>query len=149
LATLIINIRTLELENIDLSQGLYFFGISTKNQLDINEETYQQSNMFESLDVGVYQWAVKHVPSGIIKARGSDIVRNVTGSGCYEHDVINLNEVIIPLIEHKKDLVSTITCFRTVNNILSEFIPHSKEKLLDGSIKVTTNIPFTGKIYIC
>jgi hypothetical protein len=149
LATLIINIRTLELKNIDLSQGLYFFGISAKNQLNISEETYQISNLFEGLDAGVYQWAVKHTSSGVIKARGSDIVKNTSGSGCYEHQVNNLNEITITLLEHKKDLVSNITCFRTVNTILSEFIPDTVEKLLDGSVKVTTNIPFTGKIYIC
>jgi hypothetical protein len=149
MASLIIIIKTPELINIDLNSGLYLFGISTVNSNIINENSYQYSNRFDELTPGVYNWAVKHIQTGQIKARGTDVVKRLFDGGCYSKLVNNVQEINITFEEHKKDVVCDIECFIEVNNNMFKFIPDTARVNLDGSVTIIASTPFTGKVTIC
>lgn len=149
MASLIIFIRTPDLINIDLTLGLYLFGISDTNSNVINNNTYQLGNRFDNLEPGVYNWAVKHVSTAEIKARGTDVVKRLFDGGCYTKLVNGLNNINIPKIEHGKDVISDIECFIESGNNYFKFIPDSAKINLDSSVTVITESPFIGKISIC
>jgi hypothetical protein len=150
--SLIIIIKTPDLEIIKPESGLYLFGISKVNELDIDISTYQYSNRFDNLQTGIYQWAVKEITTDIIKARGTNIVE-ADFSNCHTEYISNSNNILIPLSKHNKPNVKDITCFESLgegeNKTYDMFLPDSAEQLLSGAVLVKTDIPFTGKITIC
>jgi hypothetical protein len=148
MASLIILIKTNDLEYIDPTRGQYLFGISRVNETLINNETYQYSNRFDGLVPGLYQWAVKNVTSGMIKARGNDIVVN-DPSNCFTEFVTSSNNITVLQTKHKLLKVSDIECFYFENNEYFKFLPNDAKTLLNGTVIVTTETPFTGKITIC
>lgn len=149
MASLIISIKNEELEFIDPAKGLYLFGISRVNENLINESTYQLSNRFDNLVPGIYNWYVKEITTQIIRASGSDIVRGDNTNDCYTKFVNNLNLIIIPKLEHKKDIINDIECFIDVNGEYFKFIPDSAIIEITGQVTVTTFSPFKGKITLC
>jgi hypothetical protein len=149
MASLIINIKNEELEFIDPAKGLYLFGISRVNENTINESTYQLSNRFDNLVPGLYNWYVKEITTQIVRASGSNIVKNNDTNDCYTKFVNNLNLIIIPKLEHKKDIINDIECFLDVNGEYFKFLPDSAIIEITGQVTVTTFSPFKGKITLC
>lgn len=153
--SLIIRLRTQELEFIDPAKGLYLFGISNVNENIINENTYQTSNRFDELVPGLYNWYVKGITSNKILASGSELIKkDNNGAECYTKYIITAsNNIVIPKTEHKLDIVSDIECFIKNFNVTDEsyfkFTPDSCTIELDGSVVVKTDSPFIGKITIC
>lgn len=148
MASLIILIKTIELEHIDPTKGQYLFGISDVSSTVINNNTYQLSNRFDNLVAGQYHWAVKNVSTGNIKARGTDVVRDEPNQ-CHTEFVTNSNNITILQSKHKLLKVSDIECFYKEDNDYIKFLPNEPKILLNNDVIVTTYIPFTGKITIC
>lgn len=148
MASLIIVLKTPELEYIDLTRGQYLFGISNLNESVINNNTYQLGNRFDSLVPGIYYWAVKNIETSNIIARGKDTVIGNSGD-CYTHFVANSNIEYIPATLHKKLKVSDIECFYSENNKYFKFLPDDATIDIYNNVTVTTNTPFNGKITIC
>jgi hypothetical protein len=149
MASLIISIKNEQLEFIDPAKGLYLFGISRVNENTINESTYQLSNRFDNLVPGLYNWYVKEITTQIVRASGSNIVKNNDTNDCYTKFVNNINLIIIPKLEHKKDIINDIECFIDVNGEYFKFIPDSAIIEITGQVTVTTFSPFKGKITLC
>ena len=149
MASLIISIKNEQLEFIDPAKGLYLFGISRVNENTINESTYQLSNRFDNLVPGLYNWYVKEITTQVVRASGSNIVKNNDTNDCYTKFVNNLNLIIIPKLEHKKDIINDIECFIDVNGEYFKFIPDSAIIEITGQVTVTTFSPFKGKITLC
>jgi hypothetical protein len=149
MASLIISIKNEQLEFIDPAKGLYLFGISRVNENTINESTYQLSNRFDNLVPGLYNWYVKEITTQIVRASGSNIVKNNDTNDCYTKFVNNLNLIIIPKLEHKKDIINDIECFLDVNGEYFKFLPDSAIIEITGQVTVTTFSPFKGKITLC
>jgi hypothetical protein len=149
MASLIINIKNEQLEFIDPAKGLYLFGISRVNENTINENTYQLSNRFDNLVPGLYNWYVKEITTQVVRASGSNIVKNNDTNDCYTKFVNNLNLIIIPKLEHKKDIINDIECFLDVNGEYFKFLPDSAIIEITGQVTVTTFSPFKGKITLC
>jgi len=155
MASLIITLRTQELEFIDPARGLYLFGISNVNENIVNENTYQTSNRFDDLVPGLYNWYVKKVTSNKVVASGSELVKkDNNGLECYtKYLTTPSNNIVIPKTEHKLDIISDIECFiknfNTNNDSYFKFTPDSSVIELDGSVVVKTDSPFIGKITIC
>lgn len=152
--SLIITLRTQELEFIDPARGLYLFGISNVNENIVNENTYQSSNRFDELVPGLYNWYVKGLTSNKILASGSELIKkDNNGAECWTKYIITAsNYIVIPKTEHKLDIVSDIECFRKNflgNDNYFKFTPDYCATELDGSVIVKTDSTFIGKITIC
>lgn len=148
MASLIIVLKTPELEYIDLTRGQYLFGISNLNESVINNNTYQLGNRFDGLTPGIYHWSVKNIDSGNIMSRGKDTVVGDSGN-CYTHFVTSSNTEIILQTTHKLLKVSDIECFYSEGREYFKFLPDTAVIDVYGNVTVTTNTPFNGKITIC
>lgn len=151
MASLIIHLRTSDLEFIDPARGLYLFGISDVNSNIVNENTYQTGNRFDDLVPGLYNWYVKAINGTKILASGSEIVkRDNNGRECYtKYLTIPINNISIPKSEHGLDIISDIECFIKNTNNYFKFSPDSSTIETNGTVIVQTDNPFIGKITIC